>query len=89
MQEDEFTEVKEVSCDVSYKTTIQPMIEAKCLPCHAGSQAPNLSTFSGLSRNAARVKEEVVARRMPLGGSLTSEQIQQISCWIDNGALDN
>lgn len=92
VQEDEFMEPKEEqACDpaISFSTTIKPIIDAKCVTCHGGNQAPNLSTFSGVSRNAQKVRAEIEARRMPLGGSLSTEQIQQIGCWIDNGMLNN
>ena len=59
------------------------------MQCHAGIQSPNLSSYAGISANADRVKTQVVSGRMPQGGSLTDEEIQLISCWVDNGALDN
>lgn len=82
---------EEESCDpdISFSADVKPIIDANCISCHGGNQAPNLSTFNGISINADRVKTQVVSRRMPLGGSLTQEEIEFIKCWIENGALNN
>ncbi len=77
------------STDISFTTNIKPIIDSNCISCHGGNQAPDLRTFEGINSNAARVRTQVVSRRMPLGGSLTNEEIELIRCWIDNGALNN
>lgn len=78
-------------CDpnTSYELTIEPIIANNCLECHAGSQSPNLSSYSGVSTNADRIRFQVANRFMPQGGSLTNEEIELILCWVDNGALNN
>jgi len=75
--------------DVSFSSQIKPIVDNNCIRCHGGSTSPDLRTFQGVSSNAARVRAQVVSRRMPRGGSLTNEQIELIACWIDNGALNN
>lgn len=79
------------TCDttISYMTNIRPIIDANCISCHSGSQPPNLTTFDGLNANADRVRTQVVTRQMPQDGSLTEDEITFISCWVDNGALNN
>ncbi|MHB0756655.1 c-type cytochrome [Polaribacter sp. M15] len=75
--------------DITFTTHVQPIIDANCVSCHNGGQFPNLSTYNGISANAAIVKSEVVTGSMPQGGSLTNQEIQAISCWVDAGALNN
>lgn len=88
---DPLKEAEETSCDqnISFSQNINPILVANCIECHGGNQAPNLSTFSGVNANASRVKSAVVSRRMPQGGSLSNAEIEQISCWVENGALNN
>lgn len=79
------------SCDsqISFAYTIKPIIDNNCLQCHNGSQFPDLRIYESVSQNAAAVKSETAAKRMPIGGSLTTEEINAISCWVDNGAKNN
>ncbi|GAA4278613.1 hypothetical protein GCM10022259_33380 [Aquimarina mytili] len=77
------------STDISFIDDVKPIIDSNCIRCHGGNQAPDLRTFDGIKNNANRVRTQVVTRRMPLGGTLTNEEIERIRCWIDNGALNN
>lgn len=76
---------------ITFAINVKPIIDNNCIQCHStnGGQSPNLETYNAVSANAARVKSEVVSKDMPLGGSLTNEEIQAISCWVDAGALNN
>jgi len=76
---------------ITYILSVQPIISNNCTQCHStnGGQSPNLDSYNGLSANASRVLNEVVSRRMPRGGNLTTEEIATIKCWVDNGALNN
>lgn len=75
---------------VTFAADVKPIIDANCVQCHgAGGNFPNLTTYNGVSANAAIVKSEVVARTMPQGTPLSDAEIQAISCWVDNGALNN
>lgn len=75
---------------ITYALHVKPIIEANCVQCHgSGGNFPNLTTYNGTSANASLVKAETVSRRMPQGGSLTTEEIKAISCWVDAGALNN
>ena len=76
--------------DITYSTNVKPIIDSSCIQCHgSGGNFPNLTTYSGVSSNAAIVKNAVVSGRMPQGGSLTQEQIKAIECWVDAGAPNN
>lgn len=77
--------------DITFTMNVKPIIDNNCIGCHstAGGQFPNLETYNGVAANASTVKSEVVSKDMPIGGSLTNEEIQAISCWVDAGALNN
>lgn len=76
---------------ITYTINVKPIIDTHCIGCHSsgGGQVPNLESYSGLAANAASVKSEVVSKDMPIGSTLTNEEIQAISCWVDAGALNN
>jgi mono/diheme cytochrome c family protein len=73
---------------ISFKTDVKPIIDTNCASCH-GPNTPNLTTISSIMANSSNVKGEVVSRRMPIGKTLTTEEINTIVGWIDAGALDN
>jgi len=80
---------------ISYENTVANIITTNCSTednCH-GADSPNatkLATLADIQELADRVKARVVAETMPPGDrDLTQEQIDLISCWIDDGALDN
>lgn len=89
--EEQFEDVPPDVCNnITYSVHIQPILEANCIECHgAGGNFPDLTTFSSVSTNSLRIKSEVVARTMPIGGSLSQVEIDAISCWVDSGALNN
>ena len=78
-----------------FSTDVSAIIQSSCATssgCHGNgsSNGPGaLTTFNQIKNAASFIKSEVVSKRMPLGGSLTNSQIQSISCWVDNGALNN
>jgi len=74
---------------ISFATNVKPIIDNNCVECHGGSRFPDLRSHTIIAANSGLIKNVVVTRRMPLGGSLSNEQIATISDWIDSGALDN
>jgi hypothetical protein len=78
-----------------FASDIKPIITTKCAisGCHNGGQSPNLSAYSGVKSNTARILSEISGKSMPPSnspaGSLTQQQINQINCWVNDGALDN
>lgn len=76
---------------ITYTLIVKPIIDTNCTQCHStnGGQFPNLDSYNALSANANAVLAEVQSRRMPKGGSLTTDEIAAIKCWVDNGALNN
>ena len=93
------------TCNISYSTTIQSIFTANCSSCHIESTRNNLSLSnyssitSGNSSNGpviiagdhanSLLWQKVSSGIMPPSGQLTSDQINLIANWIDEGALDN
>jgi hypothetical protein len=78
-----------------FSTDVNPIIQSSCAigsGCH-GSGSTNgpgpLTNFEQIKNAASSIKSAVVSKLMPLVGSLSNAQIQSISCWVDNGALNN
>ena len=92
------------SC-VSYSTEIQPIFTANCSVCHIASTRKNLSLSnyssitSGNSINGpviiagdhtnSLLWQYINSGTMPPSGQLTSDQVNLIATWIDEGALNN
>lgn len=89
--EEDMTELEPNACaDITFATTVKPIIDANCIQCHgSGGTLPELTTHSLLQLHAGSVKSEVVSREMPKQGSLTQDEIDAIVCWVDDGALNN
>ena len=80
-----------VKSGISYSATVAGIIENNCAVygCHSGSQFPDFRVFKNIHDNAAQIKKLTADRTMPQEGTLTQEQINQIACWVDDGALNN
>ena len=92
------------SC-VNFSTEIQPIFTANCSGCHIASTRNNLSLSNyasitlGNSSNGpviiagehanSLLWQKVNAGSMPPSGQLTTDQINLIATWIDEGARDN
>jgi len=75
------------SLAASFKTDIQPVLVSKCGSCHS-----NYTAYSGVSRivsNGQFQREVITTRNMPPSGSLSSSQLQLMSCWLNSGAPNN
>ncbi|MEQ8413990.1 MAG: hypothetical protein RIB71_05970 [Imperialibacter sp.] len=80
-----------ISSGISFKESIQPIIENSCIisTCHDGSGSISFKVFANIKKSAADIKGLTGARVMPKTGSLTNDEIEQIACWVDDGALFN
>ncbi len=79
---------------VSFANDISPIFEMYCdgQGCHfdANSALTNLGDLEQVQARAQRIKEVTQDRSMPDDQrSLTQEEIDQIACWVDEGAMDN
>jgi hypothetical protein len=83
---------------ISYKDHIQPLINKSCAlsGCHDGSlgEDRNWTIYSSLAAKKANVKDRInrppgAPGRMPAVGELTQDEIETLTCWVNQGALNN
>ena len=79
----------------SYKNDIIPIINADCAinNCHDGSNTalPDWTSLITIQSLAETIKNRTSNETMPPPGrpALDPSEIQSISCWVDDGALNN
>jgi hypothetical protein len=75
----------------SFEDDILPMIKTFCARsgCHNGVDRTDLRIHTNAKKYASDIKRLTRSREMPFEGSLTQDQIDLFSCWVDDGALDN
>ena len=80
----------------SYVTDIAPILTAKCnfSTCHgSGGPQTNFTIYNNVKTKASDIKLRTGNGNMPKqpkpGGSLSSDQIKLIACWVDDGAKNN
>lgn len=73
-------------CDgtnATYNNTVKAIVNSSCVSCHSG-----YSTYSGLSTittNGKFTQHVLTNQDMPQGSSLSSDQLNKIQCWVNNG----
>ena len=94
------TSVK-ITTSISLSGDIMPILQANCLGtssggggCHNGDNGAdrNWTEKDNVIAKAENIKTRTQNGSMPQAGSgqsLTSEEIDMIACWVDDGALDN
>ena len=75
----------------TYDDNVASIITSKCASCHAhGGQSSALTTYAEVEASLQRVKARAVTdKTMPPSSPLSDNEIQKISCWIDNGNPEN
>ena len=76
----------------SWADDILPIMEKNCAisGCHNGvSRSNNFREYASVKTHAKEIKSKTRDRSMPFDGSLTQNQIELISCWVDDGAPKN
>ena len=85
--------VERGNTNISYKSIISPIFAANCNfnGCHgSGSTGRDWTNFSDVKNKASDIKARTSNRSMPIGAfTLTTQEIQQIACWVDDGANNN
>jgi hypothetical protein len=86
---------------VSYSNDVLPIIDSNCAivgngGCHNGGNGANLDwrVFTNVQSRALQVKDRITRAsgspgHMPMGGSLSDDQIRLMVCWVDQGAQNN
>ena len=89
-----------IGTKVTWEREIAPIVQARCASCHSdGGRAPMaLTTYEEVRPWARAIREEVLARRMPMwhivrgygdfanDRSLSPFEIALITAWVDGGA---
>ncbi len=95
-QKDQTAVAADVDCSaVTYSGTIQPLVQQHCSgsSCHSSNgREVNLMTYNQLKVyvNNGEIRRQVLDNQtMPEDSQLSSTQLGQIKCWLDNGALNN
>jgi hypothetical protein len=82
------------STGISYSTDIVPILARSCnfSGCHgAGTSGRDWTKYSDVKAKAGDIKTRTSNRSMPIGSGpfLSTQEIQQIACWVDDGANEN
>ena len=78
----------------SFATQVAPLIQSRCATggCHAAGATNSggaLTNYTQVSAKAAAIKTSVLNGSMPKGSQLTAAEKKTISCWVDNGSMNN
>lgn len=80
---------------ISFSQQILPMTDSHCKSCHdtGNSTGYTISDYANISANASIIlnslRGEAGIQLMPPSGALPDSLIQQFSCWISQGKLNN
>ncbi|HMJ68503.1 MAG TPA: SprB repeat-containing protein [Cyclobacteriaceae bacterium] len=77
---------------ISYSAQIKSIITTNCAlsGCHgAGTGARDWTVFANVKSHASNIKTRVSNHTMPPTQPLKQSDIDLISCWVDDGALEN
>lgn len=86
--------VPRANTGVSYSKDIVPILDRSCnfSGCHgAGTSGRDWTKYSDVKSKAFDIKTRTSNRSMPIGSGpfLSTQEIQQIACWVDDGANEN
>lgn len=86
----------ELDCSsIKFSETISPLVSTSCgnSNCHgSGSQVGEMTNYDQIKGyvDSGKFQNRVLeVKDMPVGGSLSADQLEQIQCWIDEGAPNN
>lgn len=78
----------------TYAANVAPLIQSRCAMsgCHSSGVTNTggaLTNYAEIKSKATAIKTTVVNGSMPKGSTFTAAEIKIITCWVDNGALNN
>jgi hypothetical protein len=75
----------------SWQNDIRPIIVKSCAlsGCHNGDSRSDLRVYDNAKFYAVSIKSKTRDRSMPREGTLSQNEINLISCWVDDGAVQN
>lgn len=79
-----------VSCNgttPTYNSYVKSVVQNNCVSCHS-----QYGTYSGLKSivdNGSFESEVLKKQSMPQDGSLSSDELNTLKCWVENGAPEN
>ncbi len=83
------------SCSTSFNDNVYPIMANSCaIPgCHvSGAKMGDFTNYDGIKPkvdNGKFYKLVIETQTMPIGSSLTDDEIQTLTCWISDGAPNN
>ena len=95
-EEDILQMAESCGTSVSFQSEVQDILTNNCAisGCHNGDNGSsrNYLIFDNVQNNSQAIRSRTSARTMPPSSSgitLTSGQIQTISCWVEQGSQNN
>nr|WP_294858551.1 hypothetical protein [uncultured Fluviicola sp.] len=73
-------------CDgtnATYNNTVKSIVNSNCVSCH--SSYSSYSGLSGITGSGLFTQHVLTDQDMPKGSSLSSDQLNKIQCWVNNG----
>jgi hypothetical protein len=83
--------VPRTNTNISWQNEILPIMKASCATsgCHDGVSRRDWRNYNEVKLNAEAIKRKTRDRSMPFDKTLPDDDIDKISCWVDDGALNN
>lgn len=83
--------VPRVSTGISWQNDILPILTSSCANqgCHDGVSRRDWRNYNEVKQYAQAIKSKTRDRSMPFDKTLPDDQIEKISCWVEDGALNN
>jgi hypothetical protein len=83
--------VPRVTTGISWINDILPIMTTSCATsgCHDGVSRLDWRNYNEVLQYAQAIKSRTRDRSMPFDKTLPQDQIDKISCWVDDGALNN